>query len=224
MTKFCLLTFFLNFFISGNAQVKMKNVNLPYLAIGTSVSKPFGEINFEVGSVREWKEKFTIRPSIGLNRTATGGLVYRTANITYGAGYQYEIYDNSIDHVTRGIASIEVGYPINDKIEVFGGYGLGFLISTEGITYAQQGYDAQPIADFLFTSTTQNFEASFTNDYTGLRRGQHFISLGGEYAINDWLRIGLRSRIGLLDQSSDEIYTDGFVPLNSHGFNLIFDF
>ena len=115
MTKFCLVTFFLNFFVFSNAQVKIKNVNLPYLAIGTSVSKPCGEINLEVGSVREWKEKYTLRPSIGLNRTSTSGIVYRTANIIYGAGYRYEVYDHSIDHITRGIASIEVGYPINDK-------------------------------------------------------------------------------------------------------------
>ena len=209
---------------TSNAQESKRKFNFPYLSVGTSFIKPGGEINLEVGSVREWKEKFTIRPSIGLNRTSTGGLVYRTASIIYGAGYRYEVYDHSIDHITRGIASLEVGYPINDKIEVFGGYGLGVLISTEGIIYAQQGTYTHPIADFYFTSGRREFEAPLSNDYTGLRRGQHFISIGGEYAVNNWLRVGIRSRIGLLDQSSDDIYSDGFVPLNSHGFNLIFDF
>ncbi len=72
-------------------QEQKRKFNFPYLSVGTSVIKPLKEVNLEVGVIRPWKEKFTIRPSIGLNRTSTGRLITREANIIYGAGYNYEI-------------------------------------------------------------------------------------------------------------------------------------
>lgn len=91
------LSLLLVFFIFSSLQAQeeeqeqKRKFNFPYLSVGTSVIKPLKEVNLEVGVIRPWKEKFTIRPSIGLNRTSTGGLITREANIIYGAGYNYEI-------------------------------------------------------------------------------------------------------------------------------------
>ncbi len=178
-------------------QEQKRKFNFPYLSVGTSVIKPLKEVNLEVGVILPWNKNFTIWPSIGLNRISTGGLITREANIIYGAGYNFENYDYSIDYITRGILSLEIVYPLNDRFEIFGGYGLGLLFSSEGIVYIEEGYETQPIDNFEFTSTRITYKETFINKFTGLRRGQHFISIGGEYSLKDWLRLGstIKNRI-----------------------------